>query len=196
MTTMLATTRASSLPWLSDGPRAIPQAFPYQGSKRALAGLILSLFPEEGVGRLVEPFAGSAAVCVAARKYDMAETCFISDVNAPLMGLWRQILCAPQELSNRYERMWLDQQSDPRKYYVRVRDEFNRTQAPELLLYLLCRCVKAAVRYNQRTGDFNQGADNRRLGARPDVVRERLTAVSHLLQGSSVRVADYQTVLA
>jgi len=196
MMTMLAATRRSPLPWLSDGPRAIPQAFPYQGSKRALAGLILSLFPEEGVRELIEPFAGSAAVCVAARKYGMADDCFISDVNAPLIGLWRQILFSPEALSSRYEQMWLAQQTDARVYYARIRDEFNRTQAPEMLLYLLCRCVKAAIRYNQKTGDFNQGADNRRLGARPDVVRGRIAEVSRLLQGSIVRVADYETVLA
>ncbi|NEN23891.1 DNA adenine methylase [Cryomorpha ignava] len=37
---------------------------PYQGSKRTLAPLILKYFPER-VDRLIEPFAGSAAITIA-----------------------------------------------------------------------------------------------------------------------------------
>ncbi|MDR3323915.1 MAG: DNA adenine methylase, partial [Zoogloeaceae bacterium] len=42
----------------------IPQPFQYQGSKRALAARILRYLPS-GTARLVEPFAGSAALSIA-----------------------------------------------------------------------------------------------------------------------------------
>lgn len=40
-----------------------PQPIPYQGSKRALVPLILNYFPTK-VNRLIEPFAGSAALSI------------------------------------------------------------------------------------------------------------------------------------
>lgn len=43
----------------------VPQPFQYQGSKRALASVILQQFPAE-VQRVVEPFCGSAALSIAA----------------------------------------------------------------------------------------------------------------------------------
>jgi DNA adenine methylase len=43
----------------------VPQAFPYQGSKWNLAPAILRYFPD-GIGTLIEPFAGSAAITLAA----------------------------------------------------------------------------------------------------------------------------------
>ena len=43
----------------------IPHPIPYQGSKRGIAEAILAYFPQH-VTRLIEPFAGSAAVTLAA----------------------------------------------------------------------------------------------------------------------------------
>jgi DNA adenine methylase len=170
-------------------PVAVPQAFPYQGSKRALAGHILSLFPDGGVPRLIEPFAGSAAISLAARHHAVAETVHLADVNAPLIALWNLIIHDPSTLLTAYARMWHEQQPDPRAYYLRVREEFNATHRPELLLHLLCRCVKAAVRYS-RTGDFNQAPDHRRLGARPPHLAARITAASRLLRGATTTATE------
>lgn len=183
------------MPWKSAGVRTIPQAFPYQGSKRALAGQILSLFPQEGSPRLVEPFAGSAAISVAALHYKLADAAYISDVNEPLMGLWKLIIEEPQHLIAEYTRMWNEQLDDPRAYFLEARDKFNAGKQPEILLYLLCRCVKAAVRYSQKTGDFNQGADHRRLGAKPSNMAERISRASVIMQGSTVATSAYQDPL-
>lgn len=186
--------------WKIDGPRSIPQAFPYQGSKRALVGQILSLFPAERVPLLIEPFAGSAAISVAARHYERASEVHISDVNAPLMGLWQTIIDSPEMLIENYAKMWIDQQVGPdalaaaKVYFMAKRKEFNETQDPVVLLYLLARCVKAAVRYG-KSGDFNQSADNRRLGARPGNMQERIRAASKLMQGSRVTAGPYEDPL-
>ncbi|MBF6260189.1 DNA adenine methylase [Nocardia farcinica] len=187
--------------WKTDGPRTVPQAFPYQGSKRALAGQILSLFPPEGAPLLIEPFAGSAAISVAARYYSVAENVSISDVNAPLMDLWRSIVDDPISLVESYESMWHEQKQgadDPlvsaKTYFMNKRQAFNETKRPDILLYLLARCVKAAVRYG-KNGDFNQSADNRRLGARPEVMRERIMQVSKLMQGTKVTAEPYEVPL-
>ncbi|MFG2501449.1 DNA adenine methylase [Streptomyces sp. NPDC048441] len=180
----------ASAPWKTDGPRVVAQAFPYQGSKRILASKILSLFPAQGISRLIEPFAGSAAISVAARHYDLASTVHISDVNAPLIALWDRIIEDPNELISTYTQMWNDQLDDPRSFYLKTREEFNASKKPELLLYLLCRCVKAAVRYS-KSGDFNQGADHRRLGARPANIAERITSASKLMKTATTSTESY-----
>ncbi len=171
----------------------VPHAFPYQGSKRNLAHAILPLLPDD-VSTVIEPFAGSAAVAIAARHTRMASRTVINDVNSPLMGLWEQILDDPEGLANGYEAMWIAQQEDPREYFIEARAKFNATQEPLLLLYLLNRCVKAAVRYS-KSGDFNQSADHRRLGARPAETRRRIFETSRTLAGTTVMSGDYAPLL-
>lgn len=172
----------------------VPHALPYQGSKRQLAHVIVPLLPTD-TDRLLEPFAGSAAVAIAARHLRVGRTAEISDINEPLMRLWQRVLAEPGALADDYEQLWLAQLADPRAYYDLVRVRFNETGEPHCLLYLLARCVKAAVRYN-REGGFNQGPDKRRLGARPERMRARLIATAHALAGCRAYCADYADVLA
>jgi len=150
----------------------VPQPFPYQGSKRNLAPAILRYFPE-GVATLVEPFAGSAAITLSAAAQGLAQEFVINDANKPLIELWQAIINSPEKLARQYESLWRAQQEDRRKFYDEVREEFNRTGKPDRLLYLLARCVKAAVRYNA-DGGFNQSPDNRRMGMAPQTMRENL----------------------
>jgi len=49
----------------------VPHPIPYQGSKRNLAKYILPFFPQD-VGTLFEPFAGSAAISIAAASHGKA----------------------------------------------------------------------------------------------------------------------------
>lgn len=169
------------------------QPFPYQGSKRSLAPTIIPLI---GVcGRVVEPFAGSAAISIAARATGVAGPGVIADLNAPLMDLWREILSAPEELADAYSELWMAQQADPKTFFNMVRDRFNDAPEPADFLYLLNRIVKGALRYG-RDGRMNQGPDNRRLGAKPNVVRTRLRRVSALMAGTEVVTGSYEDVLA
>lgn len=191
---MTLTDTTPRMAWKLDGPRSVPQAFPYQGSKRALVGQILSLFPTGGVPQLIEPFAGSAAISVAARQYRLAQDVSISDVNAPLTELWQLIIDSPEHVIEQYTNHWQSQLDDPRAYFLWAREEFNRTHEPVLLLYLLCRVVKAAVRYS-KNGDFNQSADHRRLGAKPANIRLRITEASRLMQGAKVSSVSYENPL-
>jgi DNA adenine methylase len=175
--------------------RGVPQPFPYQGSKRQLARQIVACIPQQ-TERLIEPFAGSAAVTMAVAQLRRARRFFLNDVHEPLMKLWKMIVNHPEELANKYESLWLEQAGQEREYYDRVRDRFNQSNEPDLFLYLLARCVKAAVRYNGN-GKFNNSPDNRRLGMRPPTMRRNLLHVSALLRGR-VRLTcqDYQATLA
>jgi DNA adenine methylase len=172
-----------------------PHPIPYQGSKRHLARQILSYCPRH-VQRLVEPFAGSAALSLAAAHCGIAAAFWLNDAHAPLIDLWRAILDDPEGLCSQYARLWREQVGRERDYYDLVREQFNRTHRPEYLLYLLARCVKAVVRYNA-AGKFNNSPDNRRKGAQPEEMRLRVRGASQLLRGRTLLTAtDYTLVLA
>lgn len=70
---------------------SMPHPIPYQGSKRKLAEHILSFFPDN-VETLIEPFAGSAAISIAAAAHGKAQRFLLGDINAPLMALWQSII--------------------------------------------------------------------------------------------------------
>jgi DNA adenine methylase len=175
----------SKLPNLAN----VPHALPYQGSKRLLAHAIVRLIPT-GTPKLIEPFAGSAAIAIAARFGHYAEHVAINDINEPLMELWRRIVSDPNGLADDYHALWQEQQPNPRDYYTLIRTKFNATHEPHFLLYLLARCVKAAVRYS-KSGEFNQSPDNRRLGAHPKKMRDRLVRTSQALSCAEVSTGDY-----
>lgn len=173
----------------------VPQPIPYQGSKRNIAGFILSFFPHE-IDTLIEPFAGSAAVSLAAASYGKASRFHLNDINEPLMDLWHEIIHNPKSISDSYEKLWNEQKGRKKEFYYLIRDEFNRTKRPDYLLYLLARCVKASVRYNSK-GEFNQSPDNRRRGRHPKRMRDDIFAASNLLRGSTlVTSKDYREVLS
>ncbi len=172
----------------------IPHPIPYQGSKRNLADEILRYFPPE-INTLYEPFAGSAAITIAAAFRGLAKYYYINDLNKPLMDLWRDIIENPDIISAQYESLWQKQLSNPRIFYDKVRDEFNLTGRSDLFLYLLARCVKGSVRYNSQ-GEFNQSPDNRRKGMRPKTMKLQILGVSYLLKGkTTISSVNYRDIL-
>ena len=175
--------------------RNIPHPFPYQGSKRQLGSQIVECIPK-GTRRLIEPFAGSGAVTISAAYLKRANKFWLNDLHEPLVRLWKAILQQPERLANLYERLWRKQKGREREFYDKVRERFNATQQPHLFLYLLARCVKAAVRYNTQ-GEFNNSPDNRRLGMRPESMRINILRTTELLRGRTrVSCRDYRCVLA
>jgi DNA adenine methylase len=173
----------------------VPHPIPYQGSKRGLAPLILSYCPSH-VLRLVEPFAGSAAISLAAAYRQLAGKFWINDAHSAIIDLWRSIINDPEGLANKYQSLWKSQLGREREYYDSIRAKFNETHKPEFFLYLLARCVKAAIRYNG-DGDFNNSPDNRRKGAHPKTMRDRIMGAAELLRDrTTVSALDYRKVLA
>lgn len=171
-----------------------PHPIPYQGSKRILAPALLTYFPIDP-STLVEPFAGAAAVSIAALHTGKVKRVVLNDINQPLMELWRDIIEQPEAIASAYENLWKAQLGKERKYYDVVRSEFNRTRKPHFLLYLLARCVKASVRYNSE-GQFNQSPDNRRRGMNPETMRWHIIAASQLLKGKTrITDVDYRQAL-
>ena len=173
-----------------------PHPIPYQGSKRQLAERILSVLGSNRFETFYEPFAGSAALTIAASASETAERFVIGDTLEPLTELWTRILSAPDALANEYEHLWSEQLADPAAHYIETRAAFNRTGGTPELLYLLARCVKNAPRFNSG-GEFNQSADHRRLGMRPRKMRQEITGAAALLGGrTKVTSLDFAEAVA
>lgn len=172
----------------------LPHPIPYQGSKRNLASQILEFFPNS-FDRLIEPFAGSAAMTIASAFHLKGERFIVNDINEPLIGLWKTIINEPEAICSEYRSIWQGQEGREEKHYYEIRDQFNKTKDPKYLLFLLAKCVKAAVRYNAQ-GHFNQSPDKRRMGRSPSLMENDIFRTSNLLKGKTeLYSTDYQHIL-
>ncbi len=132
---------------------------------------------------------------MAAAGESLASEFVLNDFNKPLIDLWDEIINHPARIASGYTELWNAQDGRERVYYDFVRDEFNKTKHPHYLLYLLARCVKAAVRYNSN-GEFNQSPDNRRRGAHPQTIKKHIFGASSLLRGKTKCLSlDYREAL-
>lgn len=176
----------------------VPHIVQYQGSKRILAPQILCYMPRY-FERLVEPFAGMAAITIAVARQERAEKYLINDLNEPLVGVLRSAINTPSDLIGEYSKVWNEQfeyEQGSVEHFYKVRNDFNHgNQSPANMLYLLARCVKGSVRYGNN-GQFNQSPDKRRNGTSPKTLKSNVDAISYYLKGRTTFMAkDYREVL-
>ena len=174
-----------------------PHIVQYQGSKRNLAPQILSYLPRR-FNRLIEPFAGMAAITIAVSKQNRANHYLLNDLNEPLIGVLRESIETPQKLIEEYTKVWSEQLTFEKgsvEHYYKVRDEFNAgNKSAANMLYLLARCVKGAVRYSN-IGLFNQSPDKRRMGTNPNNLARNVHIISNLLKGKTEFTStDYREI--
>jgi DNA adenine methylase len=163
-----------------------------------LAPQILRYIPMK-FNRLVEPFAGMAAITIAVAKQDRANNYVVNDLNEPLVGVLKSAIEAPNELISDYSKVWQEQFSffgGSVEHFYKVREDFNSGhRTPANMLYLLARCVKGSVRYGSN-GQFNQSPDKRRNGTSPQTLKSNVMAISYYLKGkTSFMSKDYREVL-
>ena len=142
----------------------------------------------------MEPFAGSAAVTLAAASRNLFPRYVIGDALEPLVHLWGAVIKDPTAIEETYELLWLRERENPIDAYYEIRAEFNKDRTPAKLLYLLARCVKNAVRFNP-SGEFNQSPDKRRTGTKPKTMKQNLQQAHQLLTGRCEAVACDFSVL-
>ena len=176
----------------------VPHIVQYQGSKRVLAPQILRFVPSN-FNRLVEPFAGMAAITIAVAKQNRADNYLVNDLNSPLVEILKSAIETPNELISQYSKVWNEQFSYPNgsvEHFYKVREDFNNgQQTPANMLYLLARCVKGSVRYGNN-GHFNQSPDKRRNGTSPKTLKSNVMAISYYLKGRTRFMSkDYREVL-
>ena len=175
--------------------KKLPHPIPYQDSKRKLAPVIGRCLPE-GIRVFYEPFAGSAAMTVYAAYNRRAERFVVADSCTPIVALLRSIVEAPARTAARYRGVWDGQMEGGPGYFNEIRRRYNEGRDSVDLLYLICRCVKNAVRFNGH-GCFTQSVDKRRLGMHPDKMLSAVSGVSSILRGrTEFRLGDWQETSA
>jgi len=173
----------------------MPHLVQYQGSKRNLAVQILEFIPNS-FNRLIEPFAGSAAISIACASRNKVQKYLINDLNKPLIELLKLAVEEPEYVIKKYRNIWSNQQYDSIEHYYQIREKFNYSKDPVCFLYLLARCVKGSVRYNTE-GLFNQSPDKRRKGTSPLQMEKNILDVSSLLKGKvTYSSLDYKEILS
>ena len=176
---------------------ATPHIVQYQGSKRNLAPQILQYIPKR-FNRLIEPFAGMAAITIAVAKQRRADHYLLNDLNEPLVNVLKECIKHPQRLIDDYTRVWSEQltyQGGSVEHFYKVRDDFNKgNQSAANMLYMLARCVKGSVRYSS-SGQFNQSPDKRRMGTNPkNLARNVFLISSYLKDKTEFSSVDYREV--
>lgn len=164
-----------------------PHIVQYQGSKRKLAPQILPYLPIR-FDRMIEPFAGMAAMTIAVACEGRTDNFIINDFNPDIICILQMAIEAPNVLIQAYSDVWHEQfsfKSGSESHYYYIRDKFNHgDRSAALMLYLLARCVKGSVRYNAN-GEFNQSPDKRRAGTNPGKLASNIKDISLLLKGKT-----------
>ena len=174
-----------------------PHIVQYQGSKRNLAPPILRYIPQK-FNRLIEPFAGMAAITIAVSSQNRADRYLLNDLNKPLVNILEESITNPQRLIDNYTKVWCEQltfEGGSVEHFYKVREDFNKgNQCAANMLYLLARCVKGSVRYSS-SGMFNQSPDKRRMGTNPKNLARNVYMISSLLKGKTEFMSnDYREV--
>ena len=174
-----------------------PHIVQYQGSERNLAPQILRYIPQK-FNRLIEPFAGMAAITIAVSSQNRADRYLLNDLNKPLVNILEESITNPQRLIDNYTKVWCEQltfEGGSVEHFYKVREDFNKgNQCAANMLYLLARCVKGSVRYSS-SGMFNQSPDKRRMGTNPKNLARNVYMISSLLKGKTEFMSnDYREV--
>lgn len=170
-------------------PTLRKQLLKWVGNKQRFAYEIIARFPSE-FGAYYEPFLGSGAVLgtLAPRR------AVGSDICEPLVGIWRMVQDAPEDLAASYEERWEEYQRDPGGAYGRTRANFNRDRRPEDLFFLSRSCYAGIIRF-RRDGYLSTGIGPH-TPVPPHEVRERILIWRERTVGAEFVACDFETTMA
>lgn len=142
--------------------------------------------------RLIEPFAGSAAVSLALA--DLFDSIWLNDVNEDLINVYTVLRDAPEEYIRAAQTLFAPGTNNPDTYY-RLRDEFNRTKSPvnraALFLYLNRHGYNGLCRYNN-SGEFNVPFGRYK---KPYFPEGELRAAVEILVKTQLTCVDFEEVM-
>lgn len=185
----------------------IPSLVKWSGSKRSQAHFLRDLLPQ--YNRYFEPFLGGGALLFLT---DGAPS-FASDIYQPLVELWLLAKNNPDLLIGDYSKRWHTLKEElvflrskegkeylsankgmvPKIYYG-TRDEFNGTQDPLALNFILRTCVNGIVRFNS-SGDFNNSFHLSRDGMAPERFKDVVLKWHERLKTVTLSCMNYRETL-
>lgn len=143
--------------------------------------------------RLVEPFAGGAAVSLALA--DQFDRIWLNDLNTDLMNLYTRLKDSPDEYIRQAALLFTPATNEADTYY-RLREEFNVTESVRdkaaLFLYLNRHGYNGLCRYNG-SGQFNVPYGRYKNPYFPEA---ELRAAAVVLQKTQLTSLDFEKVMA
>jgi DNA adenine methylase len=124
------------------------QLLKWIGNKQRFAHEIISFFPKR-FGVYHEPFLGSGGVLavLAPRRAEAA------DSFKPLVGIWRTLKDAPEQLKTWYRERWEELASGEKvKQYEKIRARYNKEANAPDLLFLSRSAYGGVMRFRMRDG--------------------------------------------
>ena len=160
-------------------------AIKWSGGKRNSAIAIFNHRPP--FNRYYEPFVGGGAVA-----YVTAPTEGVcGDICKPLIQLYDNIQNNHEKVYEEYKTRWDRLQNEGHTAFGKIRNNFNRNQNPDDLLFLSRTCINGLIRFNKK-GEFNSSLHLTRKGINPSRLKAILSDWSKRLQGINFRYGDYQ----
>jgi DNA adenine methylase len=160
----------------------------WAGNKYPLIKRIKAVLPQGK--RLIEPFAGSAAVFLGTDY----ETALLADSNRDLIGLY-QTLQKEREIFIRYCRMLFVPENNRKETYYVLREEFNNSASGRrkaaLFLYLNRHGYNGLCRYNA-SGGYNVPFGRY---TKPYFPETEMRAFYSKVQSAQFIVADFREVM-
>jgi len=158
----------------------------WSGSKRSQANKLISYFPKD-INVYYEPFIGSGAVLGHLKP----QRAICSDINKPLIELWKQIKNNPSKVAKDYRKKWKLLQDEGYNFFYKVRNNFNKKQSLFDFIFLTRTCVNGLIRYN-RKGEFNNSLHHTRKGMSPDRLERILFQWSEIIQSHTFINQSYE----
>lgn len=163
----------------------------WAGGKHKLVPFIESHLPTKARKRLIEPFAGSAALSIALE----FESYLLNDISADLICLF-SALKSEREQFIRYARSFFTPQNNNDSRFYELRERFNNSNNPieraALFVYLNRHAFNGLCRYNSQ-GRFNVPFGKYKAPYFPEVEMLAFVRKSTRIELSC---NDFQTTLA
>ncbi|MDO4709249.1 MAG: Dam family site-specific DNA-(adenine-N6)-methyltransferase [Pseudomonadota bacterium] len=125
----------------------------WAGGKSKLVPFIVENFPKPSGKRLIEPFAGSAALSLATE----FDAYVLNDINPDLIGVFRSLQQEKQSFIA-YARSFFTARNNQENRFYALRERFNQsndtTERAALFIYLNRHAFNGLCRYNSQ-GAFN-----------------------------------------
>ena len=166
----------------------------WTGSKRKLAPQIIDYFPKN-IDTYYEPMVGGGSMFfyVLENIQDIQDY-YISDRNPIPIKLLQNLKESPNTLSKIYTEFWntinsLPDDEDKEGFYKRMKDEFNKTNDPDLFYCLNKVCYNGMIRYS-KDGLFNTPFHKGRTGCLPKKVIQKNTQLHNLISTKNVIIQN------
>ena len=171
------------------------------GSKRSQSEEILNYFPTV-MDTYYEPFCGGCSMLyqLLNSKDHYVGRYVVSDINSDLIDMLDIIKRNPNRMYFEYTKLWngmhaLESRQDKKRYYEKIRRDFNKSRSPYLFFFLMRTCTNGIPRYN-RNGDFNNTFHITREGVLPSRLKNMIFKWSKLFNENNVEFicCDYRQI--